>query len=98
MKFKGLTTKGAMVEMNKEIDRRFRYAGNRTTRDAARSIFKLGEPKKDRFYELEAKIDQLRVAIENNRGDLTYNGAIQQLKALEAELKGGRTENDGNDD
>ena len=81
--------------MSKEIDRRLRYAGNRTSRDAARLIFKVGERKEDKLSKLQAEIDELRAQIENNRGDFTYAEAQKRLQELEKELKGERSgEND----
>ena len=81
--------------MSKEIDRRLRYAGNRTSRDAARLIFKVGERKEDKLSKLQAEIDELRAQIENNRGDFTYAEAQKRLQELENELKGERgDEND----
>lgn len=81
--------------MSKEIDKRLRYAGNRTSRDAARLIFKVGTRKEDKIAKLQAEIDELRGKVENNRGDLTYAEALQRLQKLEDELKGERSgEND----
>jgi predicted nucleic acid-binding Zn-ribbon protein len=81
--------------MSKEIDKRLRYAGNRTSRDAARLIFKAGERKEDKLSKLQAEIDELRAQIENNRGDFTYAEAQKRLQELEKELKGERgDEND----
>lgn len=81
--------------MSKEIDRRLRYAGNRTSRDAARLIFKIGERKEDKLSKLQAEIDELRAQIEDNRGDFTYAEALQRLQKLEDELKKERSgEND----
>lgn len=81
--------------MSKEIDRRLRHAGNRTSRDAARLIFKVGERKQDKLAKLQGEIDELRATIKDNRGDLTYAEALQRLQELEDELKGERSgEND----
>ena len=81
--------------MSKEIDKRLRYAGNRTSRDAARLIFKVGERKQDKIAKLQGEIDELRATIKDNRGDLTYAEALQRLQKLEDELKGERSgEND----
>ena len=81
--------------MSKEIDKRLRYAGNRTSRDAARLIFKVGERKQDKLAKLQGEIDELRATIKDNRGDLTYAEALQRLQKLEDELKGERSgEND----
>ena len=81
--------------MSKEIDRRLRYAGNRTSRDAARLIFKVGERKQDKIAKLQGEIDELRAEIKDNRGDFTYAEALQRLQKLEDELKGERSgEND----
>ena len=81
--------------MSKEIDRRLRYAGNRTSRDAARLIFKVGTRKEDKIAKLQGEIDELRAEIKDNRGDLTYAEALQRLQKLEDELKGERSgEND----
>ena len=81
--------------MSKEIDKRLRYASNRTARDAARLIFKAGERKEDKLSKLQAEIDELRAQIENNRGDFTYAEAQKRLQELEKELKGERSgEND----
>ncbi len=81
--------------MSKEIDKRLRYAGNRTSRDAARLIFKVGERKQDKLAKLQGEIDELRATIKDNRGDLTYAEALQRLQELEDELKKERSgEND----
>ena len=81
--------------MSKEIDKRLRYAGNRTARDAARLIFKVGERKQDKLAKLQGEIDKLRATIKDNRGDLTYAEALQRLQELEDELKKERSgEND----
>ena len=81
--------------MSKEIDRRLRYAGNRTSRDAARLIFKIGEREEDKLAKLQGEIDELRAEIKDNRGDFTYAEALQRLQKLEDELKGERSgEND----
>ena len=81
--------------MSKEIDRRLRYAGNRTSRDAARLIFKVGTRKEDKIAKLQGEIDELRAEIKDNRGDFTYAEALQRLQKLEDELKGERSgEND----
>ena len=80
--------------MSKEIDRRLRYAGNRTSRDAARLIFKVGERKEDKLSKLQAEIDELRAQIENNRGDFTYAEAQKRLQELENELRGEGGNND----
>ncbi len=81
--------------MSKEVDERIRHAGNRTSRDAARLIFKAGERKEDKLSKLQAEIDELRAQIENNRGDFTYAEAQKRLQELEKELKGERSgEND----
>ena len=81
--------------MSKEIDRRLRYAGNRTSRDAARLIFKIGEREEDKLAKLQGEIDELRATIKDNRGDLTYAEALQRLQELEDELKKERSgEND----
>jgi len=81
--------------MSKEIDRRLRHAGNRTSRDAARLIFKIGEREEDKIAKLQGEIDELRAEIKDNRGDFTYAEALQRLQKLEDELKGERSgEND----
>ena len=81
--------------MSKEIDKRLRYAGNRTSRDAARLIFKKGERDEDKIAKLQGEIDELRATIKDNRGDLTYAEALQRLQELEDELKKERSgEND----
>ena len=81
--------------MSKEIDKRLRYAGNRTSRDAARLIFKVGTRKEDKIAKLQGEIDELRAEIKDNRGDFTYAEALQRLQELEDELKGERSgEND----
>jgi predicted nucleic acid-binding Zn-ribbon protein len=81
--------------MSKEVDERIRHASNRTSRDAARLIFKAGERKEDKLSKLQAEIDELRAQIENNRGDFTYAEAQKRLQELEKELKGERgDEND----
>lgn len=81
--------------MSKEIDKKLRYAGNRTSRDAARLIFKVGERKQDKIDKLQAEIDELRAEIKDNRGDLTYAEALRKLDELESELKEERSgEND----
>jgi phage-related tail protein len=81
--------------MSKEIDRRLRYAGNRTSRDAARLIFKIGEREEDKLAKLQGEIDELRAEIKDNRGDFTYAEAQKRLQELEKELKGERSgEND----
>ena len=81
--------------MSKEVDKRIRYAGNRTSRDAARLIFKVGTRKEDKIAKLQGEIDELRAEIKDNRGDLTYAEALQRLQKLEDELKGERSgEND----
>jgi len=81
--------------MSKEIDRRLRHAGSRTSRDAARLIFKVGERKEDKIVKLQSEIDELRATIKDNRGDLTYAEALKKLGELEDELKGERSgEND----
>ena len=81
--------------MSKEIDKRLRYAGNRTSRDAARLIFKVGERKQDKIAKLQGEIDELRATIKDNRGDLTYAEALKKLGELEDELKKERSgEND----
>jgi predicted nucleic acid-binding Zn-ribbon protein len=76
--------------MSKEIDRRIRHAGNRTSRDAARLIFKVGERKEDKIVKLQNEIDELRATIKDNRGDLTYAEALKKLDELESELKNER--------
>ena len=81
--------------MSKEIDRRLRYAGNRTSRDAARLIFKIGEREEDKLAKLQGEIDELRAEIKDNRGDFTYAEALKKLEDLETELKGER--GDSND-
>jgi len=81
--------------MSKEIDKKLRYAGNRTSRDAARLIFKVGERKQDKIDKLQAEIDELRAEIKDNRGDLTYAEALRKLDELESELK---EERSGEDD
>jgi len=96
MKFKGLTTKGAL-KVSREIDKRLRYDGSRTTRDAARLVFKIGERKEDKIAKLQAEIDELREAIEGNRETLKYNEAIGRLEELKSELEG-VTKSDGSDD
>jgi len=81
--------------MSKEIDRRIRHAGNRTSRDAARLIFKVGTRKEDKIAKLQGEIDELRAEIKDNRGDFTYAEAQKRLQELEKELKGERgDEND----
>ena len=81
--------------MSKEIDRRLRHAGSRTSRDAARLIFKIGEREEDKIAKLQGEIDELRATIKDNRGDLTYAEALQRLQELEDELKKERSgEND----
>jgi len=81
--------------MSKEIDRRLRHASNRTSRDAARLIFKIGEREEDKIAKLQGEIDELRAEIKDNRGDFTYAEALQRLQKLEDELKGERSgEND----
>jgi len=81
--------------MNKGIDERIRHASNRTARDAARLVFKVGERKQDKIDKLQGEIDELRATIKDNRGDLTYAEALQRLQKLEGELKGERSgEND----
>ena len=81
--------------MSKEVDKRIRYAGNRTSRDAARLIFKVGTRKEDKIAKLQGEIDELRAEIKDNRGDFTYAEALQRLQKLEDELKGERSgEND----
>ena len=81
--------------MSKEIDKKLRYAGNRTSRDAARLIFKVGERKQDKIDKLQAENDELRAEIKDNRGDLTYAEALRKLDELESELKEERSgEND----
>lgn len=81
--------------MSKEIDRRLRHASNRTSRDAARLIFKVGEREEDKIAKLQGEIDELRAEIKDNRGDFTYAEALQRLQKLEDELKGERSgEND----
>jgi len=81
--------------MSKEIDRRLRHASNRTSRDAARLIFKVGTRKEDKIAKLQGEIDELRAEIKDNRGDFTYAEALQRLQKLEDELKGERSgEND----
>lgn len=81
--------------MSKEIDKKLRYAGNRTSRDAARLIFKVGERKQDKIAKLQVEIDELRATIKDNRGDFTYAEALKKLNELESELKEERSgEND----
>ena len=81
--------------MSKEVDERIRHASNRTSRDAARLIFKVGERKQDKLAKLQGEIDELRATIKDNRGDLTYAEALQRLQELEDELKKERSgEND----
>jgi len=81
--------------MSKEIDKRLRYAGNRTSRDAARLIFKVGTRKEDKIAKLQGEIDELRAEIKDNRGDFTYAEALKKLGELEDELKRERSgEND----
>ena len=81
--------------MSKEVDERIRHASNRTSRDAARLIFKVGERKQDKLAKLQGEIDELRATIKDNRGDFTYAEALQRLQKLEDELKGERSgEND----
>lgn len=80
--------------MSKEIDRRLRHASNRTSRDAARLIFKIGEREEDKLSKLQAEIDELRAQIENNRGDFTYAEAQKRLQELENELRGEGGNND----
>ncbi len=74
--------------MSKEIDKKLRYAGNRTSRDAARLVFKVGERKQDKIAKLQAQIDELRAEVKDNRGDFTYAEALKKLEDLETELKG----------
>ena len=81
--------------MSKEIDKKLRYAGNRTSRDAARLVFKVGERKQDKIAKLQAQIDELRAEVKDNRGDFTYAEALKKLEDLETELKGER--GDSND-
>lgn len=76
--------------MSKEVDERIRHAGNRTSRDAARLIFKVGERKEDKIVKLQNEIDELRATIKDNRGDLTYAEALKKLDELESELKNER--------
>ncbi len=81
--------------MSKGIDARIRWEGYRPARRAVNRLFGQRTPEEDRFSELEAKIDQLREEIKNNRGDFTYAEAQKRLKELENELKGERSgEND----
>ena len=81
--------------MSKEVDERIRHASNRTSRDAARLIFKIGEREEDKIAKLQGEIDELRAEIKDNRGDFTYAEALQRLQKLEDELKGERSgEND----
>ena len=81
--------------MSKEVDKAIRWEMGRTTRDAARLIFKVGTRKEDKIAKLQAQIDELRAQIENNRGDFTYAEAQKRLQELENELKGER--GDSND-
>ena len=67
----------------------------RTTRDAARLIFKVGTRKEDKIAKLQAQIDELRAEVKDNRGDFTYAEALKKLEDLETELKGER--GDSND-
>ena len=76
--------------MSKEVDERIRHASNRTSRDAARLIFKVGERKEDKIAKLQGEIDELRAEIKDNRGDFTYAEAQKRLQELEDELKGER--------
>ena len=81
--------------MSKEIDKRLRHAGSRTSRDAARLVFKVGERKQDKIDKLQGEIDELRATIKDNRGDFTYAEALKKLNELESELK---EERSGEDD
>ena len=81
--------------MSKEVDERIRHAGNRTSRDAARLIFKVGTRKEDKIAKLQGEIDELRAEIKDNRGDFTYAEALKKLNELESELK---EERSGEDD
>lgn len=81
--------------MSKEVDKAIRWEMGRTTRDAARLIFKVGTRKEDKIAKLQGEIDELRAEIKDNRGDFTYAEALQRLQKLEDELKGERSgEND----
>ncbi len=80
--------------MSKEIDRRLRHASNRTSRDAARLIFKIGEREEDKIAKLQGEIDELRAEIKDNRGDFTYAEAQKRLQELENELRGEGGNND----
>lgn len=80
--------------MNKGIDERIRWAGFRPARRAVNRLFGQKEPEKDRFSELEEKIDRLREEIKDNKGDLVYSETLQRLKDLEAELEERRNNND----
>lgn len=81
--------------MSKEVDKAIRWEMGRTTRDAARLIFKVGTRKEDKIAKLQGEIDELRATIKDNRGDLTYAEALKKLGELEDELKKERSgEND----
>jgi len=81
--------------MSKEVDKAIRWEMGRTTRDAARLIFKVGTRKEDKIAKLQAQIDELRAEVKDNRGDFTYAEALKKLEDLETELKGER--GDSND-
>ena len=85
---------GSMM-MSKEVDKAIRWEMGRTTRDAARLIFKVGTRKEDKIAKLQAQIDELRAEVKDNRGDFTYAEALKKLEDLETELKGER--GDSND-
>ena len=76
--------------MSKEVDKAMRWEMGRTTRDAARLIFKVGERKEDKIAKLQGEIDELRAEIKDNRGDFTYAEALKKLGELESELKNER--------
>jgi len=81
--------------MTKGMDEAIRKAGNRTSRDAARLVFKGGERKEDKLAKLQAQIDELKAEVKDNKGDLTYATALKRLEELEDELEKERSgEND----
>jgi len=81
--------------MTKGMDEAIRKAGNRTSRDAARLVFKVGERKEDKLAKLQAQIDELKAEVKDNKGDLTYATALKRLEELEDELEKERSgEND----
>jgi len=73
--------------MTDRMDEAIRKAGNRTSRDAARLVFKVGERKEDKLAKLQAEIDELKAEVKDNKGDLTYATALKRLEALEDELE-----------